>query len=145
MSSSAASPGIWLLPRCSEEKLHNRQPNSVLTKSDTHVKIKEAKKTQTGVHQMSDRSIRSVKLDLRLMPEAKKKIQLAAESTGRSVSEFVLESALARADETLADRTRFGLDAERWQQFQEALDAPPRQLPRLALLLQEPGVFDGKP
>lgn len=94
---------------------------------------------------MSDRSIRSVKLDLRLKPEAKKKIQLAAESTGRSVSDFVLESALARADETLADRTRFGLNAERWQQFQEALDTPPRQLPRLARLLQEPGVFDGKP
>jgi uncharacterized protein (DUF1778 family) len=33
------------------------------------------------------------KLDLRLSPEAKQKLQTAAESAGRTVSEFVLESA----------------------------------------------------
>ena len=58
------------------------------------------------------------------------------------MSEFVLESALARAEETLADRQHFGLDAERWEAFLEALDAPPRALPRLERLLQEPRVFD---
>ena len=82
------------------------------------------------------------KLDLRLTPEAKKKLQTAAETAGRTVSEFVLESALVRADETLADRTRFGLDADRWKAFMEALDAPPRDLPRLSRLLQEPSVFE---
>ena len=60
---------------------------------------------------MPGRSTRTAKLDLRLSPEAKKKLQTAAESAGRTVSEFVLESALVRADETLADRTRFGLDS----------------------------------
>ena len=49
---------------------------------------------------------------------------------------------LVRADEALADRTRFGLDADRWKAFLEALDAPPRELPRLDRLLQEPSVFD---
>ena len=62
---------------------------------------------------MPGRSTRTAKLDLRLSPEAKRKLQTAAESAGRTVSEFVLESALVRADETLADRTRFGLDADR--------------------------------
>jgi uncharacterized protein (DUF1778 family) len=81
-------------------------------------------------------------LDLRLSPEAKQKLQSAAETAGRTVSEFVLESALVRADETLAGRTRFGLDAERWKLFIEALDAPPRDLPRLGRLLQEPSVFE---
>jgi uncharacterized protein (DUF1778 family) len=47
-----------------------------------------------------------------------------------------------RADETLADRTRFGLDADRWKAFIEALDAAPRALPRLGRLLQEPSVFE---
>jgi uncharacterized protein (DUF1778 family) len=56
--------------------------------------------------------------------------------------EFVLESALVRADETLADRTRFGLDAYRWKAFMEALDAPPREIPRLGRLLKEPSVFE---
>jgi len=91
---------------------------------------------------MPGRSTRTAKLDLRLSPEAKKKLQTAAESAGRTVSEFVLESALVRADETLADRTRFALDADRWKAFLEALDAPPREIPRLGRLLQEPSVFD---
>jgi uncharacterized protein (DUF1778 family) len=60
----------------------------------------------------------------------------------RSVSEFVLESALIRAEETLTDRTRFGLDAGQWRAFLAALDAPPRELPRLSRLFQEPSVFE---
>ena len=47
-----------------------------------------------------------------------------------------------RADETLADRTRFVLDADRWKAFMEALDAPPRAIPRLSRLLKEPSVFE---
>jgi uncharacterized protein (DUF1778 family) len=91
---------------------------------------------------MPGRSTRTAKLDLRLTPEAKQKLQTAAEAADRTVTEFVLESALLRADETLADRTRFGLDAERWTKFLEALDAPPREIPPLARLLQEPSVFE---
>jgi len=92
---------------------------------------------------MSERSVRTAKLDLRLSPDAKQKLQAAASAAHRSVSEFVLESALTRADETLADRTRFGLDAEQWKAFLAALDAPPRELPRLTRLFQEPSVFEG--
>ncbi len=88
------------------------------------------------------KSIRTAKLDLRLSPEAKQRLQAAASVARRSVSEFVLESALVRAEETLADRNRFGLDAVRWKAFLEALDAPPRDLPRLSRLFQEPSVFD---
>ena len=47
-------------------------------------------------------AIRSEKLDLRLTPEAKRTLFAAAEAARRSVSEFVLESALTRAEETLA-------------------------------------------
>lgn len=85
---------------------------------------------------------RSEKLDLRLTPEAKQTLHAAAAAQSRSVSEFVLESALAKAAETLPDRQHFGLDADRWTAFVAALDAPPRPLPRLARLLGEPGPFD---
>jgi uncharacterized protein (DUF1778 family) len=54
---------------------------------------------------------RNEKLDLRLTPSAKRTLQTAALAARRSVSEFVLESALARAEETLPDRQRFGLSA----------------------------------
>ena len=88
---------------------------------------------------------RTEKLDLRLSPEAKRVLQSAASAGHQLVSEFVLESALARAAETLPNRTHFGLDADRWNAFLAALDAPARALPRLSRLLEEPGVFDPVP
>jgi len=85
---------------------------------------------------------RSQKLDLRLTPSAKRTLQTAAQAAGRPVSEFVLESALSRAEETLPDRRRFGLNAAQWAAFQAALDAPPKPAPRLKKLLREPSVFE---
>ncbi len=85
---------------------------------------------------------RSEKLDLRLTPAAKQMIYDAAAAMQRSVSDFVLESALARAEETLASRRHFGLDAEQWQAFMVALDAPPRELPRVKQLFSEPSLFN---
>lgn len=87
---------------------------------------------------------RSEKLDLRLTADAKRALQAAAVATQKSVSEFVLESALARAAETLPDRQRFGLSPQSWAAFVAALDAPPRPNPQLARLLREPGAFDRK-
>jgi uncharacterized protein (DUF1778 family) len=85
---------------------------------------------------------RNEKLDLRLTPSAKRTLQVAALAARRSVSQFVLESALARAEETLPDRRRFGLNAKQWEAFQAALSAPPRPAPRLARLLKKPSVFE---
>ncbi len=85
---------------------------------------------------------RNEKLDIRLTPSAKRALQRAAKLAQRSVSEFVLESALQRAEETLPDSRYFSLDAKQWAAFQTALDAPPRPLPELAKLLREPSVFE---
>lgn len=82
------------------------------------------------------------KLDLRLTPAAKSVLQSAAVAARRSVSEFVLESALAHAEETLPSRRRFGLNAERWEAFQIALDARPKSSKRLVKLFNEPSVFE---
>ncbi|MCB8884042.1 DUF1778 domain-containing protein [Acidisoma cellulosilytica] len=85
---------------------------------------------------------RSEKLDLRLTSESKRMLHAAARASQRSVSDFVLESALARAQETLPDRQHFGLDAAQWEAFLTALDAPARPLPRLGRLLATPSVFE---
>lgn len=85
---------------------------------------------------------RTEKLDLRLTKSAKQILHSAAQAERRSVSDFVLESALARAAETLPDRQRFGLNAKQWRAFQAALDAPPKPARRLAKLLNEPSVFE---
>lgn len=89
--------------------------------------------------------VRTQKLDLRLTPFAKRTLQQAALVSCRSVSQFVLESAMQRADEALADRRAFALNKEQWQAFLAALDAPPRPLPRLQQLLKDPGFFEASP
>ena len=85
------------------------------------------------------------KLDLRLTKSAKHTLQAAAMAAHKSVSEFVLETALSEAEERLADRHIFMLDAKRWDAFVAALDTPPRHHPRLKRLFREPSVFDAKP
>jgi uncharacterized protein (DUF1778 family) len=90
------------------------------------------------------RPTRSEKLDLRLTAEAKRILASAAAAERRSISDFVLESALGRAEEALANRKSFHLDTPRWEAFQAALDAPPRDLPDLKRLLSEPSIFSGR-
>lgn len=85
---------------------------------------------------------RSEKLDLRLTVENKQILSAAAAAEHRSLSDFVLRSALERANETLPDRQFFGLDSAQWTAFMEALDAPPRDLPRIERLFDEPSVFE---
>jgi uncharacterized protein (DUF1778 family) len=95
-----------------------------------------------GKKSMQTSGTRSEKLDLRLTPTAKQMIYKAAAATQRSVSDFVIESALVRAEETLADRRHFGLNAEQWEAFMQALAAPPRELPRVKQLFNEKSIFE---
>lgn len=90
-------------------------------------------------------STRSEKLDLRLTAAAKQALTAAAAADRRSVSEFVLDSALARAEEMLAHRRHFGLTAKKWQAFMAALDAEPRTLPRVDALFSRPSLFESSP
>lgn len=91
---------------------------------------------------MATRVNRTEKLDLRLTANAKRALQHAAEASHKTLSDFVLESALARADSVLADRQVFRLNPQRWNAFMAALDAPPKPRPRLARLLSEPSILD---
>ncbi|MBS0543641.1 MAG: DUF1778 domain-containing protein [Proteobacteria bacterium] len=49
-----------------------------------------------------------------------------------------------RAEEAMAMRRNFGLDAEEWDAFMAALDAPTRELPRTGKLLTTPSVFEAR-
>lgn len=91
---------------------------------------------------MATTTARSEKLDLRLTPSAKQKLQAAARAKEWSVTDFVLQSALDKADEVLADQRRFFMSAEQWEKFQAALDASPRDIPALRRLMTEPSVIE---
>jgi uncharacterized protein (DUF1778 family) len=67
-------------------------------------------------------------------------IKVAAERRGVNVTEFILRSAREKAEQDLADQTRFVLDDRQWKAFMAALDRPPREKPRLRRLFTEPHV-----
>ena len=78
---------------------------------------------------------RSERIDLRVTPTAKRILQQEAAVAQKTVSEFVLDTGLKAAMDTLADRRVFQLDRKRWDAFMRALDAPPRANARLRKLL----------
>lgn len=65
-----------------------------------------------------------------------------ARQNGESLTEFILRSACAEAEQTLADQRHFALTAPQWEAFVAALDRPPQPKPRLRRLFGEPGVLD---
>jgi uncharacterized protein (DUF1778 family) len=85
---------------------------------------------------------RSEKLDLRLTPGAKQALRKAAEANNTSLSEFVLSSALSRAEEILTDRRILALSDADWAAFHAALDAQTRSTPRLDRLMQDASILD---
>lgn len=78
---------------------------------------------------------RCERVDLRMTPAAKRTLQRAAAVANKTVSEFLLDSSLTAAFDTLADRRVFQLDDKRWDAFMAALARPPKRNPGLRKLL----------
>ena len=81
------------------------------------------------------------RIDVRASTLIKQMLQDAARASHKNVSEFLLDAGVTAATQTLADRRQFLLDESQWQAFQEALDRPVQNKPRLKKLLREPGVL----
>jgi uncharacterized protein (DUF1778 family) len=79
--------------------------------------------------------VKSERVDIRITPAAKRTLQQAAAASNKTVSEFILDSSLSAAFDTLADRRVFQLDEAQWTAFMKALDTPPKDNPRLRRLL----------
>lgn len=78
---------------------------------------------------------RSERVDLRMTPAAKRTLMQAASAANKTLTEFLVDSGLQVAVETLADRRTFVLDDDHWQAFLAELDQPPADNPRLRQLL----------
>jgi uncharacterized protein (DUF1778 family) len=72
----------------------------------------------------------------------KQLLQEAARTAHKNVSEFLLDAGIAAANQTLADRQRFELPADKWREFQAALDRPVAKKLKLRRLLSERGPLD---
>ena len=77
----------------------------------------------------------STVINLRADEQRRALIDQAAEATGKSRSEFMLEAACREATSVLLDRRLFQLDPKAHRQFTAALDKPPAANPKLRRLL----------
>lgn len=89
-----------------------------------------------------ERGQRSARLNLRTSTQQQQLIRSAASALDKSVTDFVLESAMSHAERVLTDRRWFVLSEGAWDDFKALLDAPVSSTPKLAALLSEPTVFD---
>lgn len=69
-------------------------------------------------------------------------IAFAAKERHTSLSQFMIEAALEKAQQILAEKRHFILDEAQWQAFTSLLDRSVQEKPALRKLLQEKSVFE---
>jgi len=88
------------------------------------------------------RTIRTRRINLRATDRQEKLIRTGAETTGLSVTNFILDSACLQAERVLADKREFIASPKQWKAFVEALDRPAQIKPELARLFSETGILE---
>lgn len=81
-------------------------------------------------------------ISLRVPRQRRDLIDRAAKATGKTRTEFILENATRAAEEALLDRRVFHLDADQYEAFERALNAPPQPSAELRKLLAEPAPWE---
>lgn len=87
------------------------------------------------------RPARQSRINLRASTRQEQLLKHAAAATDRTVTDFVLESAVVEAERVLADRRWFLISDAQWDEFQRLLEQPARDLPKLRALLADPSPF----
>ncbi len=82
-------------------------------------------------------TVRSERINLRLSETAKRRIEQAASVEGRTVSSFIVSSALENAEKTVRRHETIALAREDAVRFFEALTNPPPPNDRLQAALEE--------
>ena len=85
---------------------------------------------------------RSETINLRVSQRQKALIDRAAETLGRSRSDFMLDVASREAQAVLLDRRYFALSEDDFERFTAMLDKPPASNPKLRKLLHTKAPWD---
>jgi uncharacterized protein (DUF1778 family) len=79
---------------------------------------------------------RDATIHIRAPRQTKELIEAAASSAGKSLSEFVLDSARKQAVDVLLDQRLFVLESDQYAAFMRALDNPPQAGAKLRALMK---------
>jgi uncharacterized protein (DUF1778 family) len=90
----------------------------------------------------ASRKLRAENINLRVSRSQKALIDRAADSLGRSRSEFMLDAACQQAESVLLDRRYFVVSDAEFRRFTAMLDKPPASNPRLERLLRTKAPWD---
>jgi len=83
----------------------------------------------------SNASLRSDNINIRVNPETLGLIDRAARVTGKTRTDFILDTVRQVAEDTVLDQKLFLLNEQQWEEFTSLLDAPPQPNEKLAALL----------
>jgi uncharacterized protein (DUF1778 family) len=81
-------------------------------------------------------------LNIRIKPEVRGLIDRAAEMTGKTRTDFVLDAARHAAEDALLDRTVFTVSPAAYAAFLARLDAPPKPNERLRRTMRTSAPWD---
>ena len=81
---------------------------------------------------MSGMGSRTARIEARIAPLSAERIRYASELLQSSVSGFVVRSALAAAEEVIAQHAYTTVPSDYFKELLAALDAPVRPMPRLS-------------
>lgn len=81
-------------------------------------------------------------LNIRIKAADRGLIDHAAELTGKTRTDFILDATRRAAEEAILDRTLFVLKPDAYEKFIARLDEPPRPNERLRRALQTPAPWD---
>jgi uncharacterized protein (DUF1778 family) len=81
------------------------------------------------------------RVNLRASARQEHVIRRAAAATDRTMTDFILESAVERAERVLADRRWFVASDAQWKEFERLLDEPLPSTTRFEALAARPNPF----
>lgn len=80
----------------------------------------------------------------RATPNQEKLIRVAAERRVLNVTDFIIESACEKSEQTLTDQSHFVLNRKQWEIFMKALDEPPGLIPQIKKLFSKPPIAESR-
>src|SRR3954453_9277470 len=90
----------------------------------------------------AEREHRGATIHVRAPQRARDLIGRAAEASGKTITDFVLDSATRHAVDVLLDQRLFMLDPARYDAFAHALDNPPLPGPKLKGLMKRRAAWE---
>ncbi len=91
---------------------------------------------------MSKAATKTAPINLRAREPERNLIDAAARALGKTRSEFIIETVCREAERVLLDQRLFHLDAEAFDAFERALNAPPGSNEALRALLSGKAPWD---